>query len=557
MDFIYYNANIYTFDPALPKAEAVYVRDGRILRLGSNKDVQTLDGAKRAEALDLKGATLIPGLTDAHTHLLWWSKTRRQVNLVGVDSLEGMVEKVRERAAVTPPGQWVTGLGWDKNLWGHDFPGRDSLDRVAPDHPVVLHSKDGHLLLVNSRALALTGIGEDTPDPPGGEIGREAGGRLTGLFKENATALVLPYLEHSSAAADQAALAEGLALARQSGLTGVHTIEERDGLSALQRLHENGKLNFRVTVLPYSYAARTLIENGFRQGFGDEMLRLGQVKFFLDGTLGSQTAAMFEPYLEPHGHGEDEKDGCELANRGILRMKEEDFLEQARHCIENGFAIAVHVIGDRAAGLGLDVIEQVLAETAGGREGLPVLPPFARPRLEHVQLLKAADLPRLARSGIIASVQPTHATTDRDTADRYWGTPRLTETGRGYAYKSLLQSGAHLALGSDAPIEPITPLGGIYAAVARKRPGEDRPAWLPHERLTIEEAIRGFTYGPAYAAGEEKRRGTVAPGFLADFTALGQDILRIPEGEILATPVRATIVNGEPVYLDLYGQTGS
>ena len=217
----------------------------------------------------------------------------------------------------------------------------------------------------------------------------------------------------------------------------------------------------------------------------------------------------------------------------------------------------MHPNAIRAAGLGLDVIEQVLAETAGGREGLPVLPPFARPRLEHVQLLKAADLPRLARSGIIASVQPTHATTDRDTADRYWGTPRLTETGRGYAYKSLLQSGAHLALGSDAPIEPITPLGGIYAAVARKRPGEDRPAWLPHERLTIEEAIRGFTYGPAYAAGEEKRRGTVAPGFLADFTALGQDILRIPEGEILATPVRATIVNGEPVYLDLYGQTGS
>ncbi len=550
MNFIYYNANIYTFDQANPKAEAVFVRDGQIVRAGSNRAIQALDGVRQAEALDLKGATLIPGLTDAHTHLLWWSKTRRQVNLVGVDSLEGMVEKVRERAAATPPGQWVSGLGWDKNLWGHEFPGRESLDRAAPDHPVVLHSKDGHLLLVNSRALALTGIRDDTPDPPGGEIGRDAQGRLTGLFKENAIVLVLPHLEHSSPATDQAALAEGIALARQSGLTGVHSIEERDGLSALQRLHENDKLNFRVTVLPYSYAAKGLIESGLRQGFGDEMLRLGQVKFFLDGTLGSQTAAMYEPYLEPPGPREDEKDGFEQANRGILRMKEEDFLEQARHCIENGFAVAVHVIGDRAAGLGLDVIEQALAGTAEGREGLRVLPPFARPRLEHVQLLKAADLPRLARSGIIASVQPTHATTDRDTAERYWGTLRLRETGRGYAYKSLLGSGAVLALGSDAPIEPIAPLGGLYAAVARKRPGEDRPAWLPHERLSIEEAIRGFTYGSAFAAGEESRRGTIAPNFLADFTVLGQDILKVPESEILATPIRATVVAGAPVYLE-------
>lgn len=552
MDFIYYNANIYTLDTHNPKAEAVFVRNGRVWQVGSNRDIQALDGAIQAEAVDLKGATLIPGLTDAHTHFLWWGKSSRQVNLVGVDSLEGMVEKVRERAVTTPPGEWISGLGWDKNLWGHDFPGRETLDRASPDHPVVLHSKDGHLLLVNSRALELTGIGEDTPDPPGGEIVRDDQGHLTGLFKENAVSLLHPYLDRSSSVADLATLEEALDLARRTGLTGVHSIEEKVGLVAFQRLNEQNKLKFRVTLLPYSYAAPGLIENGFRQGFGDEMLRLGQIKFFLDGTLGSQTAAMFEPYLEPHDHaGETGKDGCEEANRGILRMKEEDFLDQARHCIENGFAVAVHVIGDRAAGLGLDVIEQVMAETGkkSYREGMASLPPLARHRLEHVQLLKAADLPRLARSGIIASVQPTHATTDRDTADRYWGKSRLTETGRGYAYKSLLHSGAHLALGSDAPIEPIAPLGGIYAAVARKRPGEDRPAWLPHERLTVEEAVRGFTQGNAYAAGEEGRRGIIAPGFLADFTALGQDIFSVPEAEILATPIMATIVAGEPVYL--------
>jgi predicted amidohydrolase YtcJ len=364
--------------------------------------------------------------------------------------------------------------------------------------------------------------------------------------------LLQTHLDRSSPAADLAALEEALTLARRAGLTGVHSIEDRAGLVALQRFHEQSKLKFRVTALPYSTAAPGLIESGLRQGFGDDMLRLGQVKFFLDGTLGSQTAAMFEPYLEPHTHdGGTEKDGCEKANRGILRMDEADFLAQARYCIEHGFAIAVHVIGDRAAGLGLDVIEGVMAEIAqaSGQAGFAPLPPFARHRLEHVQLLKAADLPRLARSSIIASVQPTHATTDRDTAERYWGKPRLTGTGLGYAYKSLLQSGAHLALGSDAPIEPIAPLVGIYAAVARKRPGEDRPAWLPHERLSMEEAVRGFTQGAAYAAGEEGRRGLIAPGFLADFSALGQDIFSVPEAEILATPVQATIIGGEPVFL--------
>jgi predicted amidohydrolase YtcJ len=553
MDFIYYNARIYTLDGDGTQAEAVFVREGRVVRVGRNQDIQAMDGARQAEAVDLKGATLIPGLNDAHTHLLWWGKTLRQVNLVGVDRLEGMAGKVRERALTTPPGEWITGLGWDKNLWGHDFPGRETLDLAAPNHPVALHSKDGHLLLVNSRALELSGIGENTPDPPGGEIGRDEKGQLSGLFKENAVALLLPNMEKSSPVAEIAALEEAIELARRSGLTGVHSIEERSGLVALQRLHERGNLKFRVTVLPYSYAAPGLIESGFRQGFGDEMLRLGQIKFFLDGTLGSQTAAMYEPYLEPHDHGgEDDKDSCEKANRGILRMTEADFLSQARFCIENGFAVAVHVIGDRAAGLGLDVIEQVISETGRSvsKEGFSGLPPFARHRLEHVQLLKAADLPRLARSGIIASVQPTHATTDRDTADRYWGQSRLTETGRGYAYKSLLRSGVHLALGSDVPIEPIAPLVGIYAAVSRKRPGEDRPAWLPHERLSMAEAVRGFTRGAAYAAGEEGCRGIIAPGFLADFTALGQDIFNIPETEILATPIRATIVAGEPVFLE-------
>lgn len=550
-DYIYYNARIYTLDPARPQAEAVAVANGRILAVGSLAEIRALYSTDKAEPIDLKGATLMPGLNDAHTHFLWWANTLQMIQLVGVERLETVVEKVRGRAEVTAPGLWLTGLGWDKNLWGNDFPTKGPLDRAAPDHPVALISKDGHLMWVNSRALTLCGIDENTPDPPGGEISRDAKGQPTGIFKENARALIDRHLKLTSPAADLAALRAALPMAHRTGLTGLHAIEDNAGFSTLQRLHEQNELNLRVTVLPYSHAAPRLIELGFRQGFGDEMLRLGQIKFFLDGTLGSQTAAMFEPFLEPveadHDHNHSEGDGCEAANTGILRMEAEDFLAQARHCIAHGFAVAVHVIGDRAARLGLDVIEKVLSEARQAE--LPQLPPLARNRLEHVQLLKAEDLPRLARAGIIASVQPTHATTDRDTAERYWGLPRLCETGRGYAYKTILQSGAHLALGSDVPIEPIDPLRGIYAAVARKRAGESRPAWLPNEKLSVEEAVRGFSQGVAYAAGEEGWRGIIAPGFAADFTVVAQDIFAIPEDDILTTPIVATIVAGKPVYL--------
>ena len=547
IDYIYHNARIYGFDPnrpaTEPPAQAMAVADGRIVGLGSLTDIRALAGATLAEPIDLKGATVVPGLNDAHTHLLWWAKSLQKINLVGVDRLEEIISRVRTRAAITPSGVWLTGLGWDKNLWGTTFPTRADLDRAAPDHPVALTSKDGHLLWINSLALQRCGIGSDVADPAGGEIERDAQGQPTGIFKETALALIYPHLEQPDPAGDLAALKTALPRIQRAGLTGLHTVEGSEGLAALQRLREGGGLGLRTTVLPYNHAATKLIGLGFRQGFGDEMLKLGQIKFFLDGTLGSQTAAMFEPFLSQE---DDHQDGCEEANRGILRINEDDFMTQARQCIEGGFAVAIHVIGDRAARLGLDVIERVMASV-----GPNVLPPGARNRLEHVQLLKAADLTRLAANGIIASVQPTHATTDRDTAERYWGLPRLQESGRGYAYGSLLRSGAHLALGSDAPIEPIEPLPGIYAAVARKRPGDDQPAWLPAERLTIREALAGFSRGGAYAAGDEGWRGHLAPGYAADFTALGQDILVLGEAHILDTPVVATVVAGEPVFTNL------
>lgn len=527
IDLIIHNAKIRTLDAQQPLAEAVAISGGKVAAVGSLDEVKTLPDANQAETLDLKGGLLIPGLNDAHTHFLSWAESQHNINLVAVPSLNEALEKVRMRAAQAAPDAWLHGHGWDKNLWG-GLPTKTDLDRVAPHNPVVLDSKDGHVLWVNSRALELAQIDRNTSDIAGGEIVREANGEPSGVFKENATKLIRRYLAaiEPDLAASVKVLAEGQRLAHEVGLTGVHAIEHSNGFSAFQSLHQQGQLKMRTTVILRSEALPYVLGSGLRSGFGDEMLWLGQLKFFMDGTLGSQTAAMLEPF--EHCHGEH----C----RGLLTLEQDEFIEKARAAIQGGFGLAVHVIGDRAAHVGLEAIAAVREADISGR---------LRHRLEHVQLTSPQDLTRLAAMNVIASVQPTHATTDRDNADYYWGAERAS---RAYAYQSLLKSGTHLALGSDAPIESIDPRKGIYAAVARKREGDPRPAWYPEQRLTVEEAVHGFTAGAAYAAGDEYRRGRIAAGFLADFTALAQDIFSCPEDEIPQTPVVATIVGGEVVF---------
>lgn len=533
IDLIIHNAQIYTLDPSRPQAEAVAVRDGKILAVGSLAEIMALDGAKTADSFDLKGGTLVPGLNDAHTHLAQWSMSLQEVDLVGVRSLEAALELVRQRAAVMPPGSWILGAGWDQNYWG-GLPDRQALDRVAPGHPVALDSKDHHLVWANSRAIELAKVTAQTADPAGGEIVRDEQGEPSGVFKETAVGLIMRHVAKPAPAEWDAIMEQALPVAHRAGLTAVHTIEPAAGFAVLQRLHQRGKLTLRANVLLMNPVIGELAEVGIQQNFGDAVLKLGQIKFFLDGTLGSQTAALFEPY-------NDDLEG-RPNNTGLLRMEREDFLRQVQAAVAAGFGIAVHVIGDRAAWLGLEAIAEARRADPTGN---------LRHRLEHVQLLRRQDLSRFTELGVIASVQPTHATTDRDHADRYWGEERLTRSGYGYAYKSLLQSGARVALGSDAPVERIDPLKGIYAAVARKREGEDRPAWLPQERLSVEEALRGFTEGPAFAAHDEQRRGQIVPGFLADFTALGQDLFAIAEDDLPKIPVVATFVGGQPVWSEL------
>ena len=530
IDLIIYNTLVRTLDPAKPVAQAVAVSNRKVVAVGTLAQIRALDGAKTAETLDLQGGLLLSGLNDAHTHFLSWAQSLKLINLVGVQTLEAALAKVQTYAAHTSAGQWLRGNGWDKNIWG-GWPTKADLDRVAPGQPTVLDSKDGHVLWANSKALEIIGINRDTADIAGGEIVRDAAGEPTGIFKENATGLLRHYLNQLEPDLDTSTrtLVEAQTLAHQYGLTGVHAIEGAAGFGAFQNLHAQGKLKLRTTIVLRAEALAHIEAVGLRSGFGDEMLWLGQLKFFLDGTLGSQTAAMLEPFEHCTG------DHC----RGLLTLEQTEFTAQASTAIKAGFGLAVHVIGDRAAHVGLEAIAAVRDGDITGR---------LRHRLEHVQLTSPADLLRFAQMGVIASVQPTHATTDRDNADYYWGPERAS---RAYAYQSLLKSGAHLALGSDAPIEPLDPRKGIYAAVTRQRENEDRPGWYVNECLSVEEAVRGFTEGPAYAAGDEYRRGRIAPGYQADFTALAQDIFSCPVQEIPLTPVTATLVGGELVYSSL------
>jgi hypothetical protein len=388
----------------------------------------------------------------------------------------------------------------------------------------MLTARDGHLIWANSKALEIVGITKDTPNPAGGEIERDASGEATGIFKENAMAYFHAIESDPTLAESQAYMLEAMETTHQLGVTGLHSIEYSLGFAALQELHAKNKLKLRTTVLLTNTAIPHLSALGIRQGFGDEMLWLGQIKFFLDGTLGSQTAAMFEPF--------DHSLDC---NCGILRMDIEDFEKQTQQAVDAGFGIAVHVIGDRAARIGIEAIEKLRANNPTAR---------VRHRLEHVQIFKPEDMERIVKAKIIASVQPTHCTSDIDNADRYWG----ARASHSYQYKSMLNNGVRLALGSDVPIESIDPRKGIFAAITRRREGDHRPSWYPQECLTVAEAVEGFTKGAAFAAGDEHRRGMIAPGYLADFTAFAQNVFVTNPDEIPVTPVTATFVGGIPVY---------
>lgn len=518
------NGHIYTMDPAHPTATAIAIRDGRIWAVGGDelRELLTSDD----EWIDLDGRCVTPGLVDAHVHFQHFALSLQNVDLDGAPTRAAALDRVRAFVAERRGEMgWLRGRGWSQDAWpDRAFPTAADLDAILPDRPVFLSHKSGHAAWVNTAALRLGGVGAATPDPPGGQIQRGPDGTPTGILFEEAIDLVAARIPRPTTAELVEAMRQAQAYCWQAGLTGLHDFDGRDCFRALQVLREAGELGLRVVKNVPVYRMEHALGVGLRSGFGDDWLRIGGVKIFADGALGSKTAAMIAPY-------EGEPD-----NLGIVVTDKEEMLEKAREASAGGLSVTVHAIGDRANHDVLDVYA-LLREEEAGRSG-----PRLRHRIEHVQVLHPADTGRLAQLGIIASMQPIHATSDMDMADRYWGErARLS-----YAWRTMLDSGATLVFGSDAPVERIDPLPGIHAAVTRRR-ADGRPGpggWYPEQRLTMAETIHAFTRAAAITAGQEVRQGSIAPGKLADLTIFDRDLFAAPADELLDVGIAATIVGG-------------
>ncbi|MCY4539893.1 MAG: amidohydrolase [Chloroflexi bacterium] len=525
IDTILFNGNIITLDERQPRAAALATAYGRIAALGDDSEVRRLAGPGTNE-INLDGKTVLPGLSDAHLHWEWQSRALRSVDVFEVPSKEIALERVGDRAAATPAGEWITGQGWAQDIWAdRAFPTRLDLDAVAPENPVVLFAKSGHADWVNSKALELAGITTSTADPEGGQIMRDGAGEATGILLETAGDLVKAAVPDPTSAqlADMMAEAQKQALAY--GITMIHDFDDPSCLVSLQLLREQGRLGLRALKHINLNWLDAALETGIRSGFGDDWIRFGALKLFADGALGPKTALMFEPYI-----GEPE-------NFGMALVDKEEMVEHASRASELGLSSTIHAIGDKAVHDVLDVYEIVRREEQARSEPRT----SRRHRIEHVQIIHPQDAGRLAELDIIASMQPIHATSDMTTADRYWGDRSA------YAYNPRLQldHGARIAFGSDAPVEPFNPWLGIHAAVTRQRNDLPAEGWRPEARIGLHEALLGFTQGPAYAAGMEDRLGRLAVGYLADMLVIDCDPYQLPPEALASVMVLGTIVDGK------------
>ncbi len=520
-----YNARVYTLDPSQPVVTALVIdTHGQIVAIGGEELLESFPFAQRE---DLGGRVVLPGLTDAHIHLMHYALGLQKVDVETSTKAEAL-RRAAERASKTAPGQWILGHGWQQNDWDGEFPTAAELDAIAPDKPVYLTAKSLHAAWANSTALRMAGIGPGTPDPLNGKIVRDEKGQPDGILLESAMGLIEEKLPQPAIGEAADAIESAQSILFQMGLTGAHDFDYRPCFMALQQLDAEKRLKLRITksipldLLDHAHGL------GLRAGFGSDHLRIGMVKAFMDGALGPRTAAMFAPYLNEPG------------NQGILNMDGDELFEHGRKAADSGLGLTVHAIGDRAVHEVLDGLEQLRRYER--ERGLPAL----RHRIEHVQVIHPDDAARLGQLGVIASMQPIHATSDMLAADRYWGErARLA-----YAWKTQLQAGAVLAFGSDAPVESPNPFWGLHAAITRRRidgaPGPE--GWYPEQKLSFQQALAGYTFGAAYAAGLENRRGRLSAGFDADLIVLEKDPFMRPVDEIYAMNSSATMVAGEWVW---------
>lgn len=528
-DLIIHHARIYTADSARPWAEAVACTGGRITAVGSNDDIREWAGSK-TQLINAKGRLVLPGLIDAHIHFLDYAIRRHQVNLFGIADFEAARRRVQQAVKDAGPDQWILGWGWDENPWGV-HPTRRHLDEIAPNNPVVLSRMDMHTFWLNSAALNRAGLTRHTPDPPDSRLERDASGELTGILREwNALKLVQPHIPKPNPDTLQDWLAEAISQAHQFGLTGIHDQrveqEGRRSFRLFQALRRQDRLNLRVHMniaADYLAEAATL---GLQPGFGDDRLWVGHIKVFADGTMGSRTARMLAPFEN------------EPENTGLTVTPAKELSDLANRAVRAGFSLSVHAIGDRAVRDVIEVLSEFPVDLSPGSHRLPH-------RIEHVQVIHPDDLPRLSRHNLVASVQPVHICTDWSTADRVWG----RRSRYAYAFRSLLEHGTRLALGSDAPVAPPNPLLGIYAAVTRQnQDGNPAGGWYPEERISLAEAVQGYTTGPAYVSGKQQWQGSISPGKWADIIMLNQNIFDIPPEAIPHTTVELTVFDGRIVH---------
>lgn len=504
---------------------AIVVRKGRIEFVGPLADAESR--APGARKLDVRGMTVLPGLVDAHSHVDGLGAALDTVDLVGTKSPDEMIARIAEHAKRTPPGAWITGRGWDQNDWpAKEYPTAAMLDAAVPDHPVWVSRVDGHAGLANSAAMKAAGVTASTNDPSGGRILRDASGAPTGIFIDNAEELVASVIPAPSRELRKARLRKALENLAANGITATHEAGSAapDEVIAIYReLVDEGAMPVRVYyMLP---ADDSLLESWFKKGplvdYGDK-LTVRSVKIYADGALGSRGAALLAPYSD------------EPSTSGLLVTQPDRIESVARRAAESGFQVGTHAIGDRGVKIVLDAYEK-----AGAK-------PEDRFRVEHFQVATLADIERLANAGVIAAMQPTHATSDMPWAEARLGSERLVGA---YAWRKVLTAGGRLALGSDFPVEDVNPFFGIYSAVTRQdHDGHPPGGWTPSEKITLAEAVRGFTLDAAYAAFEEETRGTIEPGKWADFTIVDGDFASAPVSEVWKTRVRYTVVNGEIVY---------
>jgi len=529
-DLILHNANIHTVDAKRPLVEAVAVDRGIIVAVGSDNNVLPL-AKEGTEIIDLNGKSVTPGLVDAHVHFERLANTFLQTDLLGASSLEEAVQRIGEAAADAEPGEWVRGWGWASEAWvDPSLPTAADLDRVAPHCPVFIdHRAFLHGAWVNSRALEISGVNAQTPDPEGGRIERDEQGNPIGVLSEQAVALVSRHIPPPDTAKLASAMFKAQEHCWQKGLVGLHDFDGEASFKALQWLHRQGSLGMRIVKNIPVYLLEHAIAVGLQSGFGDDFLRVGGIKIFADGTLGMRLAFMMEPYQDdPNNYG--------LATTDKALMK-----EQASLASEHGLSLTIHAIGDRAVHDVLDVLEAVREEEA--QRGIS--PRQLRHRIEHVQVIHPADKERLAQLHVVASMNPIHVLSDMEAVDQLWG-----ERGRyTHAYRDMMATGAVVAFGSDAPFITIDPWQGIMAAVMRRRPGSPPgTAWYPEQKLTLAEAIHGFTKATAITSGQEQRQGSVSVGKVADMTIFDRDIFALDPDSYPEVTVAGTIVNGEFKY---------